>query len=239
MGILLRWQQPPVESSWDRTDIQTSPDNSTWSDLTSISDITTTSYYDESGTSSTYYRIRFYNTSAITGTPWSTGVLGDAVGGYCTVQELRKFLQFGRSNNPSTEDMSFFIQQSKTRLDGDLLGSETDAKKKLLHLFLGAAFVMRGLARRALRFGYIDMQVEGGTVHKSYNELIDEAERDEEQYNIFLNKDATEAKITTPIGDSEVDSDTDEDIRNIYTGVSDAEDYEDSLANTYRRRRRG
>jgi len=59
MGVLLLWRRPEADSSWDYTDIYRSDSESGTYTLIQSNSISDISYYDDEGTSSNWYKIKF------------------------------------------------------------------------------------------------------------------------------------------------------------------------------------
>lgn len=78
MGVQLTWDNPPADSSWENTEIHRSTSESGTYTLVDTQTITDTSYYDCSGDSSSWYKIRFItSTGSCTESDFSDPIQGD------------------------------------------------------------------------------------------------------------------------------------------------------------------
>lgn len=226
VGNLIQWYGPPVQSDWNATRVyKAATQNGTYSLLTEVAPISTTSYWDPTGLATDYYKIAFYNTTTLV-----EGTQSDAIYAtstyplYTNPTELRKFMQFSVTDFPNDEDTTLILETAHTHLAADIGGITNAAKLKLLALFLGASYVCRALATRALSKGYISVSLQGGSIMKAHNELIRLAEYYNEKYQEFLAKDTVDYAATSFLANS-VDVETAQEIKDIMNGVSDGLDY--------------
>jgi hypothetical protein len=231
MSNLIQWLGPSTGETYDSTIVYSSTsETGTYTALTTVTPITTTLYWDTTGTSSNWYKIAFYKTSgAITGSLSAAFYAGGAAVLYTNPTELRKFMQYDVADFPNDEDVTLLLQQGQVQLHDDA-GNITDVKKfKLLSLFLGACFVSRAMASRALSKGYVSVSLEGGSIMKAFDALMRQAEYWFDLYQAQLAKDTVDYAITT-FTNGVVNINTTQDILDIMNGISDALDIE----NTYK-----
>jgi hypothetical protein len=133
MGNIIKWALPPTEAGWTLTYIESSSDQLTWTALANQA-IADNTYYDESGGSATYYRIRFYNGTSLVYSGYSNIIQGSIITTtYCTPEDVQRQLQIndlggdGRSK-PTREDVMEFILEAEedvNRATGHSWKSET------------------------------------------------------------------------------------------------------------------
>jgi len=200
-----------------------------------------TNYEYPTATEGYYYKRTFYNEttlveSAIANSiPWQT----DEEELYATPEELQMFLQFDNNDYPSKYDMRFFIKISQIKLGLDLDSSSTNVLF-IGTLLLAKAYILRGLATRAVSKGYIQVNAEGRNITKAYQELVLEAENVTQEYKEFILANGRREATSTNFYDdtTQIDSLTRQDIINIMTGESNVEDYQRGYRFSYFNRRR-
>jgi hypothetical protein len=118
MGNIIKWALPPTEAGWTTTYIESSSDQITWTALANQS-INDNTYYDETGGSATYYRLRFYNSTSHAYSGYSNITQGEIkTTTYCTPEDVQRQLQIndlggaGRSK-PEREDVMEFILEAE------------------------------------------------------------------------------------------------------------------------------
>ncbi len=118
MGVYIRWSQPNSETAYTTAVIERATSSSgTYSALASQS-ISDTTYYDATGSVSSWYRLRFYDgTNYSEYTPSMQGI--DTLG-YLTIEEVRVILKL-QTAEYSDSDVQLIINKATKRVD-DILG---------------------------------------------------------------------------------------------------------------------
>ncbi|TRZ83633.1 hypothetical protein D4R86_00415 [bacterium] len=228
VGNLIQWYGPPVQTDWNATHVyRAATEDGVYELVETVSPISTTSYWDIAGVSTDYYKIAFYNTTTLVEGTQSAAIYATSTTPlYITPTELRKFMQFSITDFPNDEDVTLMLETANTHLTADKGSITNAAQLKLLSLFLGASYVCRSLATRALSKGYISVSLQGGNIMKAHNELIRLAEYYYEKYQEFMAKETVDYAATSFLG--RVDVDTAQEIKDIMNGVSDGFDVRSS-----------
>ena len=237
---LIQWYGPEIGTPYDSTHIYRSTSNAgPWTLVATVTPITTTSYFDTGGTSSSWYQIAFYDSVGLFEGPMSAPFYaGSTATFYTSVTELRKFMQFDPTDFPNDEDATLLLEQAHVQLNQDVVGISTitdPGKLRLLALLLGASFVCRSLASRALSKGYISVSLEGANIMKAHDALMRLSEYYYEKYQAQLAKDTidyTTTSFMTPM----VDDSTAQDIIDTMNGVTDALDYQSQFLPSIKQR---
>jgi len=201
------------------------------SSTTNMSYINNYTNYDyASATAEYYYKRTFYNEETSTESPidLSESWQVDDENLYVTTEEMRMFLQFDINDFPTPNDMRFFIKIGMTNVGLDMDTSSVNILF-IATLLRSKELIMRALASKALSKGYIQVNAEGRTITKAYQELILDAENTLQEYKEFILRNGRrEATSTNFMDDSTVvDTWTRSDIINIMNGTTDAQDFQD------------
>ena len=235
MATLIQWQGPLIGESWDSTRVYRSEYQDTgYSLLKQVEPITVTKYWDVNGTPTHWYKIAFYDADTNTEGPFSEAfqITSSDIVRYTNPTELRKFMQFDPLDFPNDEDTTLLIQQAHTQMEDDIKGVKpiSDPKKlKLLSLMLSSVFMLRSLAMKALSKGYVAVSLEGGNIQKAYAAMMQQADYMYERYQEQLAKDTVDVAFTKFLS-ATISQDSQEDILDIFTGVSNARDYQPTLS---------
>lgn len=90
MGCLIRWQAPTSGSSWTSTKVfASSSESGSYSEIADIS-IGTYSYYHRQGTSSSWYKVKYYDSINVIESAFSNILQGSNDLGYCSIDDIRK-----------------------------------------------------------------------------------------------------------------------------------------------------
>lgn len=228
----LQWYSPnPNTDGWDSTRVyRSTSETGTYTLVATITPTTTTSYWDVSGDDNSWYKIAFYDNGTATEGPLSTAFKPASATPtfYCTVWDLRRFMQMSKDDFPSDEDATLLLEQAHVQIVDDAAGITTTSKLKLLALLLGASFVSRSLASRALAKGYISVSLEGGSIMKAHDALMRMSEYYFDKYQQQLAKDTIDYAITSFSGTEDLYTETAQDIKDIMNGTSDLLDYQNS-----------
>lgn len=227
MPSLLQWYGPENSSSWNKTRVfRSTTETGTYTQIAELP-IATTVYFDEAGTSSDWYKIAYYDSVSLVQGPYSQAFYAAATPTlYVNPTELRKFMQFEVTDFPNDEDVTLLLEQAHVALVDDVGGITNSKKLKYLALLLGASFVSRALASRALSKGYISVSLQGGNIMKAHNELIRMSELYYQKYQEQLAKDTVDYTATKFLENGDIGTDTIQEIKDIQNGFSDALDYQ-------------
>lgn len=101
MGNLIRWTVPEsAELTYTTVYIySSSTETGTYSEVANQG-IADNTYFDEAGTTSTWYKVRFYDSSTTLWSDYSTALQGGTFEGYCTITDVRNI------TNLTTTDIS-------------------------------------------------------------------------------------------------------------------------------------
>jgi len=153
-------------------------------------------------------------------------------------EELRGYLLFGRDDPPSPEEMTNIIKLAENQLYLDTTSRDQNFLRTAAFL-IAKAYVMRGLATKAISKGYVTINVEGRNVTKAYQELVLEAENTMKEYETFIIKwDRSEVGSTNFMEEGEIDTETREAYIWNWTGTTNALSSSRRLYNNNSRRRR-
>uniref|UniRef100_A0A6M3IK95 Fibronectin type-III domain-containing protein n=2 Tax=viral metagenome TaxID=1070528 RepID=A0A6M3IK95_9ZZZZ len=93
MGVKIRWKKPDSEAGYDTVYIYRSTTETGTYSLVSTQVVGDNTYYDDSGSSSYWYKIRFYNSSTAVYSEYSQAIQGGDSKGYLTVDSVRALLR--------------------------------------------------------------------------------------------------------------------------------------------------
>ena len=143
---------------------------------------------------------------------------------YITPEELRTFLQYDTNDYPTPQDMRFFIEIAQRRLALDIDSSDTNILF-IATLLLGKTYVLRSMASRSVKTGYVQVNAEGRTITKAYQELVLDAENSYQEYKEFLLNVARQEAMSTNFMDdtNNISSLTRQQIIDIMNGTTNAE----------------
>lgn len=89
MGVLLKWRSIDSEATYDKARIWRSTTRDSGYALVATQDMADQSYYDQNGTTNSWYKIDFYQTSNSAASALSDPMQGGTFHGYCTVEDVR------------------------------------------------------------------------------------------------------------------------------------------------------
>jgi hypothetical protein len=230
MSNLLQWYGPEVGTAWNQTRIyRSATETGTYSLIATVA-VSVTKYFDETGASSDWYKVAFYDSLTLVQGPLSAAFYASSTPTmYTNPTELRKFMQFNTTDFPVDEDVTLLLEQVHVQLTSDVGNITNSGKLKLLALFLGASFVCRSLATRALSKGYVSVSLEGGSIMKAHDALMRLADYYFEKYQEQLAKDTVDYSSTSFLGSGGLDATSIQDIKDIMNGVTDGYDYQSSF----------
>ncbi len=120
MGILLKWKIPTdSDVSYDKAYIYRSTSKTgTYTEIANQS-ISDNVYFDIDGTTSNWYKVRFYNSSTSDWSDYSEPLQGGSFYGYCTVDDVRK-LSGLTSSEISDSDLFDLISFAQAQINSEL-----------------------------------------------------------------------------------------------------------------------
>lgn len=237
MGNLCQWYSPENGTSWDKTRVfRSSTETGTYTQLIELP-VATTLYFDETGSATDYYKVAFYDSVTLVQGPYSAAFYAAATPTlYVNPSELRRFMQYSISDFPNDEDVTLQLEQAHIAIADDAAGITNSKKLKYLALLLGASFVSRSLASRALSKGYISVSLEGGNIMKAHDALIRLSEYYYDKYQEQLAKDTVDYSATKFMQTGDIDISTSGEIIDMMNGTSDALDYQSQYRPSVNRR---
>lgn len=142
MGVLIIAEKPPATSDYDQWKIYKSSSETGTYSLLATQDVTDLTYYDEAGTSSSWYKISYYNSTTANESELSDPIQGQSTT-YTTVRKVESFLQMAGltdSTSPSVQEIVEIINRKEDEIDnttghawrlrysGTNSGQDTEAK---------------------------------------------------------------------------------------------------------------
>ena len=92
MGVLVRWEKPTIESSWNQVKIYRATTRAGTYSLVNTMDIGDSAYYDKSGSSASWYQLTFYDSLNSLASDYSMPMPAFYFTNYCTVKQVQDFL---------------------------------------------------------------------------------------------------------------------------------------------------
>lgn len=121
MGVVLRWKTPDTDQvSYDNVSIERSTsETGTYTEIATQA-ITDNTYFDIDGSSSNWYKIRFYEDASSTYSDYSGPIQGGTFTGYCTPEDVRDIVDI--SNTDLTDYQLYkVIQKSQRKINSDVM----------------------------------------------------------------------------------------------------------------------
>jgi len=127
MGIILRWTLPDsAEATYDKTYIyRSTTETGTYTEITN-QDITDNTYFDIDGSSSSWYKVRFYDTTETTWSLYSDPIQGGKFNGYCKIEDVRQFSSTMTSSNITDTQIFEFIKFATAQINAEILIEHKD-----------------------------------------------------------------------------------------------------------------
>ena len=145
---------------------------------------------------------------------------------YCTAAELRTWVGLSYGDVPDNTTIETLRDQMEFKISKDTSTSDDDTLKYLCYMLAGAR-ILRWIAQRAVKNGYTAFSIEGNNISKSIQEIINTADKLEQDYYdmlaMIVNADATSTQFLANAG---LDSDTRTAMIDIMQSVSNVFDYE-------------
>ena len=141
-----------------------------------------------------------------------------------TATNVRDWVGLKTTDIPSDTTIAYLLTVCTTMVTKDTSIASTDSMYDILVLFKTSARVLKWLANRTVKDGYKSFSTAAGNVSKSPTELLRLAKAMEEDYDDFVQrsiKDVGSSKFLT-----ELDTNTQQDFKDIFQGVNNAWDYE-------------
>lgn len=103
MGVLLRWKAPDSAVTYNKTRVyRATSESGSYTYLTTL-DISTTEYYDTSGTTSHWYKVDFYYTTSGAASSLSDAIQGGDINAYCSIDDVRNITNISSSDLTDTQ----------------------------------------------------------------------------------------------------------------------------------------
>jgi len=122
MAIIVRWQVPSStssETSFDQVKIErASSEDGEYTEIAS-QDISDNTYSDEDGTTTSWYRVRFYNSNTSNYSAYSEPMQGGTFVGYCSMADFRAVTNL-TTTDISDSDVYDLITMAAYQINGDL-----------------------------------------------------------------------------------------------------------------------
>ena len=104
MGVLVEWETITSGSTYNYTRVyRATTETGSYSLITTITNITATSYFDSSGTSTSWYKIAFYDSVNVVESTLSDPIQANTHIGYCSVEDVRDATSISSSQLTDTE----------------------------------------------------------------------------------------------------------------------------------------
>jgi len=134
MGQLLRWAIPTdSDVSYDTTYVyRASSQSGTYTEITNQA-IADNEYFDLDGETSSWYKIRFYDTSETTWSNYSTELQGGTFYGYCSILDVRNLTSLTEAQISDSSVFSL-IKYAMAQLNADIQIKHKD--ERLLYISL-------------------------------------------------------------------------------------------------------
>jgi len=197
---LLRWLPPETGSRWDQVKIYRSTAEAGTFSVVKTLDVCYSFYWDEDGTSTSWYKLAFYD-SVGTVESLPTDAFNGATVPIISPKELRTFMAFSDTQLPDDTTLLSLIVDANTELGLDVTIGTTSAKKLALK-FLASAFACQWRANQILGAGNVNFAIDGVSVQKPFQQWTERAKEFRQLYDDFVWKYCDESMITTPIADA-------------------------------------
>jgi len=119
MGVLIIANRPAAGSPYDQWKLYSASSEGGTYSLVATQDLTDLTYYDTSGTSTTWYKISYYDSDGDVESEKSDAIKGQSTD-YCTVEDIRGLLQVSEitdSTNPNIQDVIKVINRAEDKID--------------------------------------------------------------------------------------------------------------------------
>lgn len=118
MGIVIKWKTPDLTiATYNLVHVfRSSEETGTYADIATQAS-STQSYFDYAGTSTNWYKIRFYQTSTSSWSEWSNAIKGGSWIGFCTPDDVRTVCDVSTTDLTDNQlyDMITFAQTMFTK----------------------------------------------------------------------------------------------------------------------------
>jgi len=119
IGVLLKWRSIDSEATYDKARVWRSATRDSGYALVATQDIADQSYYDQNGTTSSWYKIDFYQTSNSAASALSDPIQGGTFKGYCTVEDVRNMTNL-TTNDLTDTQLCVLIEYCGAQLNEDM-----------------------------------------------------------------------------------------------------------------------
>lgn len=119
MGVLLKWKKPSGESSYNQARVYRSDSETGSYSVIQTQTIEDSSYYDMSGSGTSWYKIDFYDSINGIASSASSALQGNDVIGYCSVDDVRTMTNIS-TNQVSDTQLATLIEMASGQLNTDI-----------------------------------------------------------------------------------------------------------------------
>lgn len=120
MAVIVRWSTTETsETDYDETEIHRATSESGVYSLIATQAITDNTYFDQDGTTSLWYKVRFNQNSTSETSGFSDPLQGGTFEAYCTIQDIRAFTNLTTSDI-SDSDLLEIMLRSQPQINPDL-----------------------------------------------------------------------------------------------------------------------
>jgi len=121
MGILLRWKIPTdSDVSYDKTYIYRSDSKNGTYEQIAVQNISDNTYFDKNGTTSHWYKIRFYDSANDIWSDYSDPIQGGSFSFYCTIEDVRTVSGLSESEISDSELYNIMQRIALPQINADL-----------------------------------------------------------------------------------------------------------------------
>jgi hypothetical protein len=145
---------------------------------------------------------------------------------------VRQWIQIKSTDVPVDADITYMITNAELMVQQET-STTTQGIFDLLVLFKASVRVLKALASRSVKNGYVNVSTGLGTIRKSPQELLNLAKDLNEEYNDFIEMTITDVAATKFLG--ELNNETQQDFKDIFAGTNNAWEFQMKLHNSVNR----
>jgi len=196
----VRWIPQETGTRWNRIRIYSSATSTGTFTLAKEVDSSYCYWWDQNSPSTQYYKLTWYDSIAAVETDYSTAFTTSTV--IISTKELRRFMGLNDNETPDDNVMMGLILDANTEYQADTnITSTENAFAKLVLKMLSASYVCQWRAQQMLNSGNISFAIDGVSVQRPYQFLMDQAKYWRTQYDETLYKYCEESLISKPAYD--------------------------------------
>ena len=199
MANLIRWQNAEAGTRWDRIRIYSSTTQTGSFTLAKELDSSYAWWWDETSPSTQWYNLTWLDSKALVESDHTDPFTTSSV--LTTPKELRRFLAMKATDQPDDNELMSLILDANTEFQLDKTFSDIDPSKLALRL-LSASYVCQWRAQQVLSNGNVNFAIDGVSVQRPFQFLMEQAKYWRAQYDELIWKFATESDISMPINDA-------------------------------------